>query len=70
MLDQVCKQVGQELNQELLRDGVPAYVVVDMLELLMGSVDLVVAKVDRVVKVDQVALDPRALMIVKVYLTD
>ena len=41
MLDQVCKQVGQELNQELLRDGVPAYVAVDMLELLMGSVDLV-----------------------------
>ena len=41
MLDQVCKQVGQELNQELLRDGVLAYVVVDMLELLMGSVDLV-----------------------------
>ena len=35
MLDQVCKQVGQELNQELLRDGVLAYVVVDMLELLV-----------------------------------
>ena len=33
ILDQVCKQVGQELNQELLRDGVLAYVVVDMLEL-------------------------------------
>ena len=70
MLGQVCKQVGQELNQELLRDGVPAYVVVDMIELLVASVDLVVAKVDRVVKVDRIAWDPRVLMIVKVYLTD
>ena len=35
MLGQVYKQVGQELNQELLRDGVLAYAVVDMLELLV-----------------------------------